>query len=166
MILTDSKNTWIPTICSTSPSRKFSTPRKPRSPSAKGSATARMNAPCRIATRSALANLPTHRSLKPSKTINYHLTQVGLNFAHLPDYLCGRVPKSRNIFVTLQFKCACADKRPLNVSKNLYSTYWELPCSRKRFGRLSAYLEVLFLFYDALPFHRLVCRVRWFSPCP
>lgn len=68
---------------------------------APASATARMNAPCRIATRSALANLPTHRSPKPSKAINNCLTSVCAIFARPSYYLCSQVCKSRKLFVTL-----------------------------------------------------------------
>lgn len=41
--------------------------------------------------------------------------------AHLRYYLCGRVPKSRKKSLTLHLKRSRADKRPLNVSTNLYN---------------------------------------------
>ena len=59
------------------------------------------------------------------------------------------IRKSRKIFVTLQSKNARAQtNRPLNVSNNLYSKYLRnFLVVAKRFGRLSAYKEILFIIY-------------------
>lgn len=104
MTLTASKNTSIPIIYSISPNLRHSTQKTRSSPSAKDSATVRMSAPYRIATRSTRANLSTHRPSKPLSNINEHLTQVSPIFAHLSYYLCSQARKSRKLFISLQTK--------------------------------------------------------------